>query len=103
MPLKIGQRLRSQVSGAEVIVVRASDRDVVLTCGGRPMLDPDSPGGSTLAPVAGAEGEVVLGKRYVVGDAGAIEVLATKAGGGLLEIDGTALVPAQAKSLPASD
>lgn len=102
MPLKIGQRLRSQVSGAEVIVIRAPDTDVVLTCGGRPMLDPGSPGESTVTPLAGAEGQVVLGKRYVMGDTG-IEVLATKAGEGLLEIDGTALVLAQAKSLPASD
>jgi hypothetical protein len=46
---------------------------------------------------------VVLGKRYVLAGAGAIEFLATKPGEGLLEIDGTALVVAQAKSLPASD
>ena len=32
-----GQRLRSQAHGTEVIVVRAPDQPVELTCGGSPM------------------------------------------------------------------
>ena len=39
MPLKSGQRLRSQVCTTEVIVVRVPADDITLSCGGAPMVE----------------------------------------------------------------
>jgi hypothetical protein len=84
-----------------VIVVKPPGAPVELTCGGVPMAgkDADAPTG---ALVAGHEGEVLLGKRYV-DEASDIEVLCTKAGEGALEVDGRPLLPKTAKPLPSSD
>ena len=103
MALKVGQRLRSQVSAAEIIVLRLPAAEVSLTCGGLPMVDIDSPAGTLPAPARSAEGEAVIGKRYVLADADSVETLVTRSGDGLLAVDGTALVIAQPKALPASD
>ena len=99
MELKAGTRLQSAVSEAEVVVIRAPAADVVLTCGGQPMVE-----GSGAAPsgTPDGEGSVVLGKRYVDA-AGTIEVLGTKAGAGALALDGDELVLKSAKPLPSSD
>ncbi len=105
MELKAGTRLRSAVSDAEVVVVRAPAGDVELTCGGVPMVAGDSgaPTGAAAGAVApGTEGSVVLGKRYVDPD-DTIEVLCTKAGEGALALGGTELVLKSAKPLPSSD
>ena len=54
----------SAVDATSVVVVRAPDKDVALTCGGVPMLGPED------APAAGATaqgepgGGLLLGKRY---------------------------------------
>ena len=99
MELKAGTPLQSAVSEAQVVVIRAPSGDVVLTCGGEPMVEGEG-GGHAVKP--GAEGSVVLGKRYV-DPADTIEVLATKAGDGALALDGTELVLKTAKPLPSSD
>ena len=101
MELKAGARFRSAVSDVEVIVIRASGDEAVLTCGGVPVLD----GGDTspkVAPEAGQDEPVLLGKRYV-DDTDTLEVLCTKPGDGTLAVDGRPLQVKSAKPLPSSD
>lgn len=99
--VKAGTRLKSAVSDAEVVVIKAPGAAATIECGGRPMraLDDESPR-EEMAADAG-EG-TALGKRYVDDDLG-VELLCTKAGEGSLSIDGTALVLKGAKPLPSSD
>jgi hypothetical protein len=101
MEVKAGTRLRSVVSDAEVIVIRAPAADVELTCGGAPMVEggDDSPRQS---PQSGDDGSVVLGKRYV-DEYDTIEVLCTKPGEGTLALGGRPLGLKSAKPLPSSD
>jgi hypothetical protein len=101
MELKVGARLRSAVSEAEVIVIRAQGGAVTVTCGGLPVLsgDDDSPKGE-IQP--GHEGAVVLGKRYV-DESDTLELLCTKPGEGELAVDGLPLRLKSAKPLPSSD
>jgi hypothetical protein len=101
MEVKAGTRLRSAVSEAEVIVIRAPAGDLDLTCGGVPLVEGDG-GGAKEAIQAGSEGSVVLGKRYVDED-DTIEVLCTKPGEGALAVGGHELVLKSAKPLPSSD
>jgi hypothetical protein len=99
--LKAGARLKSVVCETQVIVVRAPQGDVVVSCGGVAMtpLDVDAAAGE-LDPSA-AEG-TQLGKRYADEEVG-IELLCTKAGKGSLTLNGVPLGLKQAKALPASD
>ncbi len=101
MQLKAGARFRSAVSEVEVIVIRATGGDVDLTCGGLALLegDDDSPKAEI---VPGHEGSVLLGKRYV-DEIDSLEVLCTKPGEGVLEVDGHPLLLKSAKPLPSSD
>ncbi|SPM31555.1 hypothetical protein [Mycobacterium terramassiliense] len=94
-----GKRLRSTVSGTEIIVVRSPAAPVELSCGGQPMT------ANLAAGAAGqptAENDTVLGKRYVDTDTG-LEVLCTKAGPGVLSADGRQLTIKAPNALPASD
>jgi hypothetical protein len=98
--LKAGTRLKSAVSEAEVVVIKAAPGDVDLRCGGVAMLDASAesappPAGST--PV----GSVELGKRYVDDDT--LEVLCSKGGAGELSVGDRPLVLKSAKPLPSSD
>jgi hypothetical protein len=97
--LKAGTRLKSAVSEAEVVVIKAAPGDVDLRCGGVAMLDASgeapSPAGSAPA------GSVELGKRYVDDDA--LEVLCSKGGAGELSVGERPLVLKSAKPLPSSD
>lgn len=99
--LKAGQRFKSVADDTEVVVVRAPDAPIEISCGGHPMaaidqetvhadLDPDWAGGT------------VVGKRYANVELG-LEVLCTRPGAGMLAIGGVALDNAEAKPLPASD
>ncbi len=101
MELKAGDRLRSAVGDTEVIVIRASGKDVTLTCGGVPLrrAGEDGPAGVVQS---GHEGEVLLGKRYV-DDGDTLELLCTKPGQGALAVDGRPLDLKGAKPLPSSD
>ncbi|MCU1594879.1 MAG: hypothetical protein JWO12_2271 [Frankiales bacterium] len=102
MELKNGARLRSQVDATEVIVVRAVDGDVDLSCGGHPMLELSATAAEGLTAADGLTGGTQLGKRYT-NEAGAVELLVTKPGTGTLTLDGEALDLKTAKPLPASD
>jgi hypothetical protein len=101
--LKPGTRLRSQVDGTEVIVVRSPADDLGVACGGQPMIDvaaaPEPGLAAAEEPVAGTQ----LGKRYTIAGDAAIELLVTKPGKYGLSIDGTPLALKEAKPLPASD
>jgi hypothetical protein len=97
-----GSRWRSQVSTAEVIVVRAADATGELTCGDSPMVPAAEAPSEAPPPAGGITGKTVIGKRYTDADE-RIEVLCTKAGDGTLALDGVELSTKAAKALPASD
>ena len=99
--MKKGTKLRSAVCETEVIVIRASD--VVVECGGSPMLEPPEGRPPTREGVTPAFAQgTKIGKRYV--DAGdSIELLCVRGGEGSLSIGGVALQLKDAKPLPASD
>jgi hypothetical protein len=103
MKLKSGSRLRSQVDATEIIVVRAPDDDVEVTCGGHPMIDVKDQPQPGLAAVAGSEGGTKIGKRYTIDGDYPVEFLVTKPGAHDLAMDGAPLVLKEAKPLPASD
>ncbi|HEX3964467.1 MAG TPA: hypothetical protein VHZ03_48760 [Trebonia sp.] len=98
-----GQTLSSVTDMTSVIVVRAPDEDVQITCGGQPMAAGTAtpPAGATSAVPAPAVG-TQLGKRYE-NAAATIELLCIKAGPGSLAVDGETLTIKAAKPLPASD
>src|SRR3954466_10461933 len=100
MDVKVGSRLKSAVCDTEVMVVRAPGASVDLWCGGHPMVAAGEAGsGEVDAQQAGGPR---MGKRYV-DEAGAIELLCTKAGKGTLSIAGAPLFLKEPKPLPASD
>jgi hypothetical protein len=101
MILKPGLRLRGAVCGTEVIVVRASDAELDLRCGGHPMLPFDAEraqGGQAL--VSGLDHGSLLGKRYA---ASGLELLCTKAGEGSISIGDEPLPTMEPRKLPSSD
>jgi hypothetical protein len=103
MPLyKPGTRLRSAVCATEVVVIAAPKEDIVLSCGGAPLLEEGeaAPAGVVL-DAAGAPG-TQLGKRYT-NEAGNLELLCVKRGEGSLACAGVALQIKGAKPLPSSD
>jgi hypothetical protein len=98
MKLKPGLKLRSAASAAQVIVIRAPEGEVDLTCAGAPM-STDEPAN---ADQAATSPDLLVGKRY--GDPeGTIELLCTAPGAGPLALGGTTLGEQAAKSLPSSD
>ena len=96
--MKPGTKLKSAVCDTEVMVIRGTN--VVVECGGSPMLEEKPAQRGTLNP-AFAEG-TKIGKRYVDA-AGTVELLCVKAGQGSLSIAGAALQLKDAKPLPSSD
>ncbi|MFT4289111.1 hypothetical protein [Nocardioides sp.] len=101
MKLAVGQTLASAVDATTVIVTRAPDDEVSVTCGGVEMAAP----GATVADATAdpdQQSGTLLGKRYV-DDAATIELLVTKPGQGTLALGGQPLVVQGAKPLPASD
>jgi hypothetical protein len=98
--VSVGQRLRSQACTTEVIVVRAPDHRVELTCGGHPLATDPANGAGAANGASG--GGTLLGKRYVDEPTG-LEVLCVKPGSGTLAADGRDLTLKSAKPLPASD
>jgi hypothetical protein len=101
MDLKPGQQLASAVSEAAIVVVRAPAGPVELTAGGVALVPAGDPAGGGEV-LAGHEGELQLGKRYVDEESG-LEVLCTKPGTGALAVDGRLLTLKGAKPLPSSD
>ena len=102
MQMKTGARLRSQVDGTELVVVRPLPGDVELTCGGHPMVDVKAEPTPGLTAKEGATSGTQLGKRYTLADSD-LEVLVTKPGGGTLAVGDQPLVLKEARPLPASD
>ena len=102
MTLRPGQKLHSAVCDAQVVVVRAPATDVVVGCGGAPMVldGEDAAEAATLDESLGDA--AVMGKRYADEELG-IELLCTRAGAGALTVDGAVLALKGAKPLPASD
>jgi hypothetical protein len=103
MKMKPGQRLRSQVDGTEVIIVRAPASEDDLTCGGHPMVGLDQEVTPGLEPAGGQSAGSQLGKRYSSPKDEDLELLVTKPGTGGLAFGGVELQLKQAKPLPASD
>jgi hypothetical protein len=104
VPLKSGQRLRSQVCTTEVIVVRVPADDLELTCGGSPMVELGADVAAGGKPAPGLDEGTLLGKRYTTDDAdGTLELLVTKGGDGTLAGNGVPLVTKESKPLPSSD
>ncbi|MEV5835213.1 hypothetical protein [Nocardia sp. NPDC052112] len=103
MKPRVGQTLASTVDTTTVIVVRAPQADLEITCGGAAMVDPKGP---DAIPAGTADPEQLggsqLGKRYADEELG-VELLCTKAGQGTLAVNGVALPLKNAKPLPASD
>lgn len=102
MELRPGTRLRSVTSSTEVVVVRAPTEDVLIACGGSPMVEVGADLASLATPQRGLDGPTLLGKRYVDDDAG-VELLCTKAGTGTLTSAGRTMRIKEAKPLPSSD
>jgi len=98
--LKAGQTLHSAVDRTAVIVIRAPEADVSVTCGGAPMVDAAATASGPVDPAHNAGTQ--LGKRYADEDLG-IELLCTKPGEGTLAVNGNPLPIKSAKPLPASD
>ena len=102
MKLKPGSRWKSAVDTVEVVVVRAPADDVLLACGGHPMLPlgEEAPSGLQIDPEF-ATGTAV-GKRYSDATSG-LEILGSKGGQGSVSVDGRTTELRDAKPLPASD
>ena len=96
--MKPGTRLKSAACDTEVVIIRCAGGRI--ECGGAAMAEGAPESAADLDP--GFAGGSVMGKRYV--DAGGtVELLCVKPGKGSLALDGTPLVPKEAKPLPASD
>jgi len=101
--VQVGQALASAGDSTVVIVVRAPDSPVSLTCGGAEMIDAKTATDASKGQPNGASADgTLLGKRYS-NASGSVVVLCTKAGSGTLAADGEPLVVQSAKALPASD
>jgi hypothetical protein len=100
---RVGQSLASLVDGTAVVVVRAANEDLAITCGGVEMRDPKTVTTGDRLPLAPDQQEpTLMGKRYV-NSADSFEVLCTKPGQGRLAVNGEPLAVKAAKALPASD
>lgn len=100
--MKAGSRLFSAVCTVEMMAVKVPTGDPQLTIGG---VAPVSSAAERVAggsPVAGHDGGVAMGKRYVDQD-DTIELLCTKPGPGVPALNGRLLVLKETKALPASD
>lgn len=102
MKLRPGQKLRSAVCDAQVVVVKAPSGEVELGCGGAPLLDDGQQADGAPALDASLGQGPLLGKRYADDDLG-LELLCTRAGTGALTVDGRPLLVKGAKPLPSSD
>lgn len=97
--MKAGSKLKSAVCDTEVMVIK-SPGDMVVACGGAPMLAERS--GDAGAIDANFAGGTMMGKRYTNAEA-TLELLCIKPGKGSLSIGEAALQVKDAKPLPSSD
>ena len=103
MKPRLGQVLASTIDSTTVIVVRAPDGEIDLTCAGVAMWDPRC-GGACPAGEAdpGQLSGTLMGKRYADDRIG-LELLCTKPGKGTIAVNGVPLPQQGPKLLPASD
>lgn len=97
-----GSRWKSAVCDTEVVVVRPTQADGGLECGGAAMLAMGEARPAGGAPDPALAGGTLTGKRYGDDEAG-LEVLCVKAGAGTVGFAGRALIQRDAKRLPSSD
>jgi hypothetical protein len=97
-----GSRYQSQVCTTEVIVIKGSDVQAALECGGEPMIALQAAPASRVPIHEGWNGGSALGKRFT-NSARSLEILVTKAGTGTLGVGGERLVEKGSKPLPSSD
>jgi hypothetical protein len=98
-----GQALASPVDSPTVIVVRAPDRDIDITCAGVGMWDPKAGGEMPVGTTdPGQLTGSLMGKRYASEELG-LELLCTKPGQGTIAVNGVPLPQLGPKPLPASD
>lgn len=90
--------MRSAVSTAEFIITKAPATEGELCCGGVALVS----AGDSVVESSDVEGNVAVGKRYVV-EGEQLEVLCTKAGSGELTFNGEVLNVRSSKPLPSSD
>lgn len=102
MKPRVGQTLSSTVDATTVVVIKAPDTDLALTCGGADMVDTKEAAGVTGTADPAQQDGSALGKRYADDELG-LELLCTKAGPGTLAANGAPLQLKGAKPLPASD
>ncbi|WP_063129766.1 hypothetical protein [Nocardia fusca] len=102
MQLRVGSRWRSAVDETQVVVIRAPEGEVEVTCGGYSLVAVDAEITPGLSIAEGHGGGTVLGKRYIDPETG-VELLCSKAGAGALFVNGEKLQLKSAKPLPASD
>ncbi|MEE2033183.1 hypothetical protein [Rhodococcus chondri] len=95
--MKVGERLKSPVCSAEVVIVRV-DSGVTgpLLCGGESMAVDAVPAADSASAVTG----LVMGKRY---EGGGVEVVCVRPGAGPLSVGTDVLSEKQARPLPSSD
>lgn len=102
MKLKVGQSLVSAIDATTVIVIRAPETEVSVTCGGPEMRDGKGDASQNgIADPAQQDG-TLIGKRYAAEEVG-VELLCTKAGTGTLALNGVPLPVRAPKPLPSSD
>jgi hypothetical protein len=102
MKLKVGQTLSSSVDGTSVVVVRAPEGELVVTCGGAPMTGTGEASAEGVAAQGEPGGGLLLGKRYA-DEAVGLELLCIKPGEYPVAVNGTTLAQKGAQPLPASD
>jgi hypothetical protein len=102
MKLKPGQRLKSAVSEAQIMVIKAPTGEIRIQCAGVDLLELAAEASGALGSGSSTEGVLQIGKRYA-NQAGTLELLCTKGGAGLLSADEEILQPRQSKQLPSSD
>lgn len=99
--MKVGERLKSSVSDAEVIVVKVGDTvDGPLLCGGAPMTVSGEVIGTVPQHDPAVAAPLVIGKRY---SGAGVEVLCVTPGPGPLTVDGVNLELTAPRPLPSSD
>jgi hypothetical protein len=103
MKPRLGQVLASTVDSTTVIVVRAPDGEIDLTCAGVAMWDPRCGGACPTGEADPAQlTGTQMGKRYADERIG-LELLCTKPGNGTIAVNGVPLPQQGPKLLPASD
>ncbi|MFN2538747.1 MAG: hypothetical protein ABR549_11480 [Mycobacteriales bacterium] len=102
MKATVGQTLASTVDTTTVVIVRAPQDEVVITCGGAEMVDAKTGAGTGGTADPAMQDGTLLGKRYADEQLG-LELLCSKAGTGTLAANGNPLAVKDAKALPSSD